>query len=175
MFTNESLLQTTLDSIQSGIIRIDSNWNILLINHAAKEIFNFPRNDAAISLKSLKLPNKLTNLIELAFEAKSEQFIEIEQEFQNSKVWFQHKIQYTNEQLIIISENINSNRLAFQQLQNNILKKKQAVQSLLESERSFRLLFDTSPVSICVVDLVSQTFIRVNNKLADLLNIEKES
>ncbi|MCM2301949.1 MAG: PAS domain S-box protein [Flavobacteriaceae bacterium] len=156
------LVVDTLESMSDAFVSLDKNWCYTYMNEKAGKIFN--RDPKQLIGKNIwtEFPDGVGQPFQLNYEkAMTERvFIQMEEYYEPYNLWFENRINPTEDGIAIFFQNITERKLG--------------EENLRLSNQTIRNIIDYSPALIYIFNLNGE-FILVNHKFEKLLGVSQEA
>ncbi len=158
--------ETIINNTRDSIFVISKTGDILFMNHAADECFNFDlseNNYKIFQIFSENLINHIKNNIEKVISTGFLSFLSVIKNRYDKEIDVE----------ISVSKNITSPENSIICLIHDLTDRNKAIKSLRESEERFQMFFDKAPLGYQSLD-ENGCFIEVNQAWLDTLGYQKE-
>lgn len=162
LHAKHKLVVDTLESMSDAFVSLDKNWCYTYMNEKAGKIFN--RDPKQLIGKNIwtEFPDGVGQPFQLNYEkAMTERvFIQMEEYYEPYNLWFENRINPTEDGIAIFFQNITERKLG--------------EENLRLSNQTIRNIIDYSPALIYIFNLNGE-FILVNHKFEKLLGVSQEA
>jgi len=156
-----NIFEKVIDSIDTAIISNDLLGNVICWNKATEKILGYTFEEMSLkTIFAIYPPNLFEEEAKFILEIKANHLIE---NYETKRI---HK----DGNIIDISINVTplkdekGNIIGLSKVIQNISKSNQVINKLVESEETYKNLFENSPLPIWVLDIPSLKFLAVNKK-----------